>query len=172
MSKKKIAFICVHNSCRSQIAEALGRHLASDVFESYSAGTETKPQINQDAVRIIKELHGIDMEAEGQHSKLINDIPDPDIAISMGCNVGCPFIGRPFDDNWGIEDPTGKSDEKFKIRNKRHKFQFRRKNFLDRVILNDLDFENRNEALYFFEKIMEIYKSIIPERHAENIEYM
>lgn len=71
MSKKKIAFICVHNSCRSQIAEALGRHLASDVFESYSAGTETKPQINQDAVRIMKELHGIDMEAEGQHSKLI-----------------------------------------------------------------------------------------------------
>ena len=115
MSKKKIAFICVHNSCRSQIAEALGRHLASDVFESYSAGTETKPQINQDAVRIMKELHGIDMEAEGQRSKLINDIPDPDIAISMGCNVGCPFIGRPFDDNWGIEDPTGKSDEKFKI---------------------------------------------------------
>ena len=115
MSKKKIAFICVHNSCRSQIAEALGRHLASDVFESYSAGTETKPQINQDAVRIMKELNGIDMEAEGQHSKLINDIPDPDIAISMGCNVGCPFIGRPFDDNWGIEDPTGKSDEKFKI---------------------------------------------------------
>ena len=56
--------------------------------------------------------------------------------------------------------------------NKRHKFQFRRKNFLDRVILNDLDFENRNEALYFFEKIMEIYKSIVPERHAENIEYM
>ena len=111
MSKKKIAFICVHNSCRSQIAEALGRHLASDVFESYSAGTETKPQINQDAVRIMKELHGIDMEAEGQHSKLINDIPDPDIAISMGCNVGCPFIGRPFDDNWGIEDPTGKSYE-------------------------------------------------------------
>ena len=83
MSKKKIAFICVHNSCRSQIAEALGRHLVSDVFESYSAGTETKPQINQDAVRIMKELHGIDMEAEGQHSKLINDIPDPDIAISM-----------------------------------------------------------------------------------------
>lgn len=115
MSKKKIAFICVHNSCRSQIAEALGRHLASDVFESYSAGTETKPQINQDAVRIMKELYGIDMEAEGHHSKLINDIPDPDIAISMGCNVGCPFIGRPFDDNWGIEDPTGKRDEKFKI---------------------------------------------------------
>ena len=112
MVKKKVAFICVHNSCRSQIAEALGRHLASDVFDSYSAGTETKPQINQDAVRLMKKLYGIDME-KNQYSKLISDIPDPDIAISMGCNVGCPFIGRPFDDNWGLEDPTGKSEEEF-----------------------------------------------------------
>ena len=112
--KKKVAFICVHNSCRSQIAEALGKHLASDVFESYSAGTETKPQINQDAVRIMNELYGIDME-QTQYSKLISDIPNPDIAISMGCNVGCPFIGRAFDDNWGLEDPTGKSDEEFRI---------------------------------------------------------
>ena len=109
---KKVAFICVHNSCRSQIAEALGRHLASEIFESYSAGTETKPQINQDAVRLMKKIYGIDMEKE-QYSKLITDIPDPDIAISMGCNVGCPLIGRAFDDNWGVEDPTGKSDEKF-----------------------------------------------------------
>ena len=114
MSKKKVAFICVHNSCRSQIAEALGKHLASDVFESYSAGTERKTQINQDAVRIMKEIYNIDMEENGQYSKLINDIPDVDIAISMGCNVGCPYIGRTFDDNWGLEDPTGKSDKEFK----------------------------------------------------------
>ena len=91
--KKRIAFICVHNSCRSQIAEALGKHLAADIFESYSAGTETKPQINQDAVRIMKELYGIDME-QTQYSKLITDIPDSDVAISMGCNVGCPFTGE------------------------------------------------------------------------------
>ena len=114
MSKKKIAFICVHNSCRSQIAEALGKHLASDVFESYSAGTEIKSSINQDAVRIMKEMYGIDME-QSQYSKLILDIPKPDIAISMGCNVGCPFIGRAFDDNWGLEDPTEKSDDEFVI---------------------------------------------------------
>lgn len=109
---KKVAFICVHNSCRSQIAEALGKHLASDAFESYSAGTETKPNINQDAVRIMKKLYGIDME-KSQYSKLIKDIPSPDIAISMGCNVGCPFINKPYDDNWGLDDPTGKSDEEF-----------------------------------------------------------
>ena len=111
----KVAFICVHNSCRSQIAEALGRHLAGEAFMSYSAGTETKPQINQDAVRLMKEIYGIDMEAEGQYSKLISEIPEVDIAISMGCNVGCPYIGRAFEDNWGLDDPTGKSDEEFKL---------------------------------------------------------
>ena len=113
MTKPKVAFICVHNSCRSQIAEALGKFLAGDVFESYSAGTEIKPKINQDTVRLIKELYGIDME-QTQYPKLLSDIPEPDIAISMGCNVGCPFIGRTFDDNWELDDPTGKSDEEFK----------------------------------------------------------
>jgi arsenate reductase len=82
------------------------------VFYAYSAGTIVKSQINQDAVRIMKELYNIDME-ETQYSKLIKDIPDPDIAISMGCNVTCPFIGRAFDDNWGLDDPTGKSDDEF-----------------------------------------------------------
>ena len=110
--KKRVAFICVHNSCRSQIAEALGKHLAGDVFESYSAGTEVKAQINQDAVRIMKKLYGIDME-KTQFSKLISGIPAPDLAVSMGCNVTCPFVGRPFDADWALEDPTGKSDEEF-----------------------------------------------------------
>lgn len=109
---KKVAFICVHNSCRSQIAEALGKHFASDVFESYSAGSETKPQINQDAVRLMKKMYGIDME-KTQYSKTFDKIPKPDIAISMGCDVGCPYIGREFDDNWELPDPTGQSDEKF-----------------------------------------------------------
>jgi len=110
--KKKIAFICVHNSCRSQIAEALGRHLAGDRYDFYSCGTETKPQINQDAVRLMKKLYGIDME-ETQQSKTYDMIPTPDIAVSMGCDVGCPFIGRAFDDNWGLPDPTGQNDEVF-----------------------------------------------------------
>lgn len=110
--KKKVAFICVHNSCRSQIAEALGKYLAEDIFDSYSAGTETKPQINQDAVRIMKRLYNIDME-QTQYSKLISEIPNPDIAVSMGCDVDCPYIGREFDDNWRLADPTGKDDETF-----------------------------------------------------------
>lgn len=113
MSKKKVAFICVHNSCRSQIAEALAKHFASDVMESYSAGTIKKSEINQNAVRLMKQIYGIDME-KNQYSKLIDDIPKPDIAISMGCDVGCPYIGREFDDNWGLIDPTGQNDEVFK----------------------------------------------------------
>lgn len=112
MGKKKIAFVCVHNSCRSQIAEALGKYLAGDVFESYSAGTETKPKINSDAVRLMKKLYGIDME-QSQYSKTFDSIPVPDIVISMGCDVECPYIGREFDDNWGLTDPTGQSDEVF-----------------------------------------------------------
>ena len=110
---RKVAFLCVHNSCRSQIAEALGRHLAADVFESYSAGTETKPKINQDAVRLMKQVHHIDMEAEGQHSKLLTEIPAVDVVVTMGCNVQCPFLPCRWREDWGLEDPTGKPDEAF-----------------------------------------------------------
>ena len=110
---RKVAFIRVHNSCRSQIAEALGRHLAADVFESYSAGTETKPQINQDAVRLMKQVRHIDMEAEGQHSKLLTEIPAVDVVVTMGCNVQCPFLPCRWREDWGLEDPTGKPDEAF-----------------------------------------------------------
>ena len=110
---KKVAFICVHNSCRSQIAEALGRHLASDVFESYSAGTERKDRINPDAVRLMKQVHSIDMEAEGQRSKLLSQLPDVDVVITMGCNVQCPLLPCQWREDWGLDDPTGKPDEEF-----------------------------------------------------------
>lgn len=109
---KKVAFICVHNSCRSQMAEAFGRKLASDVFESYSAGTETKPRINQDAVRLMKQVHGVDME-ETQHSKLLSELPEIDIVVTMGCNVQCPMLPCSHREDWGLDDPSGKPDEAF-----------------------------------------------------------
>ncbi|CUN87523.1 ArsC family transcriptional regulator [Clostridium disporicum] len=112
MSKPKVAFICVHNSCRSQMAEALGKLFGSEVFESYSAGTEIKPQINQDAVRIIEDLYNVNMN-KTQKSKLLSDIPEIDIAIKMGCNVVCPYLKAKHTEDWGLEDPTGKSDEEF-----------------------------------------------------------
>ena len=112
MHKPKVAFVCVHNSCRSQIAEALGKKLASNVFESFSAGTETKPQINPDAVRLMKQVHGIDME-QTQHSKLLSELPEIDIVITMGCNVQCPTLLCRHREDWGLEDPSGASDAVF-----------------------------------------------------------
>ena len=108
----RVAFVCVHNSCRSQIAEALGKALAADTFESYSAGTETKPHINQDAVRLMKQLHGIDME-ETQRSKLLAELPPVDIVVTMGCNVSCPTLPCRHREDWGLEDPTGQPGEVF-----------------------------------------------------------
>lgn len=113
-NKPKVAFICVHNSCRSQIAEALGRHLAGDVFDSFSAGTELKEHINPDAVRLMKSLYGIDMEANGQHSKLLSDLPSVDIVVTMGCNVECPYLPCKERVDWGLEDPTGQPDDVFR----------------------------------------------------------
>ena len=111
--KKKVAFVCVHNSCRSQIAEALAKKLGSDVLEVYSAGTEIKEEINPDARRLMMAMYGIDME-KTQKPKLIQAIPPVDDVITMGCNVVCPVL--PFSyksEDWGLEDPTGKGDEAF-----------------------------------------------------------
>ena len=113
MQKPKVAFVCVHNSCRSQIAEALGKLLAADVFESCSAGTETKPQINRDAVRLMREIYGVDMD-KTQYSKLVSQIGAVDIVITMGCNVQCPYLPCRRREDWGLEDPTGKSETQFR----------------------------------------------------------
>ena len=134
MSRPKVAFICVRNSCRSQIAEALGKHLAANALESYSAGTETKPQINQDAVRLMKQLYGIDME-QTQRSKLLEDIPPVDIVVTMGCNVACPFLPCRYREDWGLDDPTGKSDEEFE---RTIKLIYTKIEDIQRRILNDV----------------------------------
>lgn len=112
MTKPKVAFVCVHNSCRSQMAEAISKKLAADVFDAYSAGTETKPQINPDAVALIKQRYGVDMN-DTQYSKLLTDIPPVDIVVTMGCNVVCPYVPARHREDWGLDDPTGKGPEVF-----------------------------------------------------------
>lgn len=112
-SKPKVAFVCTHNSCRSQIAEALGRKLAADTFDSYSAGTELKSSIDSDAQRLMIERYGIDMEGNGQRNKLVSEIPAPDVVVFMGCEVRCPSIPSEYSEAWGIADPTGKVDDAF-----------------------------------------------------------
>lgn len=113
MKKAKVAFICVHNSCRSQISEALGKLLAADVFESYSAGTEKKDKINEDAVRLMKDIYNVDMK-KSQGPKTLDKLPPIDIAITMGCEVYCPYLEAKYKEDWDLDDPTGKSDEDFK----------------------------------------------------------
>lgn len=112
MNKINIAFICVHNSCRSQIAEALGKILLKDVANVYSAGTEIKDKINQDAVRIMKQIYNIDME-KTQNPKLLSELPPIDYVITMGCNVSCPYISCKKRTNWELNDPSGKEDGEF-----------------------------------------------------------
>jgi len=107
MKKISVAFICVHNSSRSQMAEALAKAKYSQLFNAYSAGTETKPRINQDAVRIMKELYNIDMEAT-QKSKLLDEIPPIDIVVTMGCNVNCPYHPCKSREDWGQDDAVFK----------------------------------------------------------------
>ena len=111
-NRPKVAFVCVHNSCRSQMAEAIAKILAADVFEAYSAGTETKPEINSDAISIIKELYAVDMTAT-QHVKLLEALPRIDILVTMGCNVTCPYLPCQHREDWGLEDPSGKDKEAF-----------------------------------------------------------
>ncbi len=112
MKRWKVVFVCVHNSCRSQMAEALGRKYLSDICQCYSAGTEIKPQINPDAVRLMKQVYSIDMEAD-QYPKLLSQVPQGDVIVSMGCNVTCPYLPGALHLNWGLEDPSGKGDEVF-----------------------------------------------------------
>lgn len=110
MSRKpRVAFVCVHNACRSQMAEAIARILAGDVFDSFSAGTETKPAIDPTVVRLIREQYGVDM-TETQYSKTLDALPEVDVVVTMGCNVQCPSLPCRRREDWGLDDPTGKED--------------------------------------------------------------
>ena len=113
MNKPRIAFICVHNSCRSQIAEALARQMASEVLDSCSAGTNISGGINPDAIRLMKEAFGIDLIHAGQYPKMLSELPAIDIAVTMGCGVQCPNLPCRERYAWGIPDPTGMEDEAF-----------------------------------------------------------
>jgi Protein-tyrosine-phosphatase len=112
MQKLKAAYICVHNSCRSQMAEAITRELASDAIQCWSGGTEIKDHIDKGAVNIIKKFYGVDME-QLQYPKLLADIPEVDIVITMGCNVTCPSLPAAAHADWGLDDPTGGTEKEY-----------------------------------------------------------
>ncbi|NIZ46315.1 arsenate reductase ArsC [Entomospira nematocerorum] len=135
-NKPKVAFICVHNSCRSQIAEALGKYFASDIFESYSAGTEMKPAINSDAVRLMKVKYSIDMR-QTQFSKLLESLPPVDIVVTMGCNVECPSLPAKYREDWGLEDPSGQEDAVFI--NTIHRIEQKIQDLAKRIQIGEID---------------------------------
>lgn len=102
---KKIAFVCVHNSCRSQMAEAWAKELSSEFTHVYSAGTEKYPKVKTLVVEVMKEV-GISMDKN--YPKLLSDIPaEVDILVTMGCNIQCPSISSVHTEDWGLEDPSG-----------------------------------------------------------------
>jgi len=102
--KKKVAFVCVHNSCRSQMAEGWAKKLGSDVLEAYSAGTENYPEVKPLAVQVMEEA-GVDMS--DHHPKLLSStLAEVDILVTMGCNVECPYVPCRHREDWGIVDPS------------------------------------------------------------------
>ena len=132
--KKKVAFICVHNSCRSQMAEAWAKELGKDIFEVYSAGTEKYHEVKPGAIKVMEEA-GIDMSEH--YPKLLTDIPSElDIVITMGCNVVCPFLPSKHSEDWGLEDPSGGPIEGF--RDTRDKIKVKVENLIERVKNEDI----------------------------------
>jgi len=112
MEKIKVVFVCVHNSCRSQMAEAWAKELGGDILEVYSAGTEEYPEVKPKAVQVMEEA-GISMK--GHKPKLLTDIPGKqDILITMGCGVVCPFVPNKHEEDWGLDDPSGGPIEGFR----------------------------------------------------------
>lgn len=110
--RKKVAFVCVHNSCRSQMAEGWAKKLGSHVLEVYSAGTEEYPEVKPDAVKVMEEA-GVDMSEH--RPKLLSEIPEEvDILVTMGCNVVCPYWPNQHQEDWGLDDPSGGPLEDFR----------------------------------------------------------
>ena len=107
-----VGFICVHNSCRSQMAEAIAKVKYSHLFNAYSAGSEMSRSINADAIRHIKDRYNVDM-TESQKPKLIETLKPLDVSITMGCDVVCPVVENQHTEDWNLDDPSGKSDEFF-----------------------------------------------------------
>ena len=110
VSLPKVAFVCTHNSCRSQIAEALAKSMAEDVFEAYSAGTNPAAGVNATVLRLMEE-RGID--TSNLYPKTLSEIPAVDYVITMGCGVACPTLACRHREDWGLEDPSGKDDTAF-----------------------------------------------------------
>lgn len=125
----KVAFVCIGNSCRSQMAEGFAKEFAGDILDVYSAGTDPAAEVKPNAIKVMKEI-GIDIS--GQYPKLLEEIPSElDVLITMGCGVECPYLPCKFRADWGLEDPAGKSVDFF--RETRKKIKKNVKNLINKI---------------------------------------
>lgn len=110
---KKILFVCIENSCRSQIAEGFARQLGVGIIEAFSAGSKPSGKVNSMAIEVMREA-GIDIS--GNVSKGFNELPvkDFDYAVTLGCQDICPFVTASKHIEWQIEDPKGRDISFFK----------------------------------------------------------
>src|SRR5690242_12091111 len=101
---KKVLFVCIENSNRSQIAEAFAHMLADDIIQAYSAGSKPSGKINPKAIASMKEI-GYDLTTH--HSKSLDEIPQLkyDAVVTMGCGDACPWIPAQRREDWDIPDP-------------------------------------------------------------------
>jgi arsenate reductase len=111
--KKKVLFVCVENSCRSQIAEAFARIHGGDAVEAYSSGSRPSGVVNPKAIETMREI-GYDLSAHT--SKSLDEIPDIsyDFVATMGCGDECPFIRASVREDWQIPDPKNMPPDEFR----------------------------------------------------------
>ncbi|MGL5173380.1 MAG: low molecular weight phosphatase family protein [Olsenella sp.] len=103
----RVAFVCVHNACRSQMAEAVAHVRYRGMFEAFSAGTDVGGALDPLAVELVFERFGYDMLAHGLSSKPLGELPDVDVVVTMGCGVSCPTLVAGRREDWGLDDPMG-----------------------------------------------------------------
>ena len=110
---EKVLFVCIENSCRSQIAEAFAKIHGKDIIKPYSSGSRPSGTVNPKAIASMKEI-GYDMSVH--ISKSLTDIPDIeyDYVITMGCGDECPFVKAKHREDWGIPDPKDMDAEGFR----------------------------------------------------------
>jgi arsenate reductase len=112
-NRKRILFVCVENSNRSQMAEALARVHGGDKVEAYSAGSRPSGQVNLKAIEAMREI-GYDLSEH--ESKSLDDIPDVeyDFVATMGCGDQCPLVRARRREDWNIPDPKNMPPEEFR----------------------------------------------------------
>jgi len=111
---KKVLFVCVENSCRSQMAEGFARLFGKGVFEPYSAGSKPSGKVDPMAVEIMKEAN-IDISSQISKGFIDLSVKEFDIVITLGCGDVCPFVPAKEHIEWKIDDPKGKDIEYFRI---------------------------------------------------------